>query len=105
MPPASAARPARRPVGPTPFGGRCPALTGHPRERLAKSAIRAAADVPYPPGMAVTVSAVAELCGSAREASRALAVLDTATKDAALHAIAHALEERTPEILDANARD
>ena len=38
--------------------------------------------------MAVTVSPVAEICRAAREASRALAVLDTATKDAALHAIA-----------------
>jgi len=55
--------------------------------------------------MAVTVSAVAEVCRGAREASRALAVLDSATKDAALQAIAHALEERTPEILEANARD
>jgi glutamate-5-semialdehyde dehydrogenase len=55
--------------------------------------------------MAVTVSPVAEICRAAREASRALAVLDTATKDAALHAIAGALEARTPEILEANARD
>jgi len=55
--------------------------------------------------MAVTVSPVAEICRAAREASRALAVLDTATKDAALHAIAAALEDRTPRILEANARD
>jgi glutamate-5-semialdehyde dehydrogenase len=55
--------------------------------------------------MAVTVSSVADVCRSARAASRALAVLDTATKDAALHAVARALEERTPEILEANARD
>jgi glutamate-5-semialdehyde dehydrogenase len=55
--------------------------------------------------MAVTVSSVAEVCRGAREAARVLAVLDTATKDAALHAIAGALEERTPEILEANARD
>jgi glutamate-5-semialdehyde dehydrogenase len=55
--------------------------------------------------MAVTVSSVAETCLAAKEASRALAVLDTATKDAALHAVAAALEARTPEILEANARD
>jgi glutamate-5-semialdehyde dehydrogenase len=48
---------------------------------------------------------VAELCLAAREASRALAALPTGTKDAALHAIADALEARTPEILAANARD
>jgi glutamate-5-semialdehyde dehydrogenase len=34
-----------------------------------------------------------------------LAQVDTATKDAALHAIADALVARTPEILEANARD
>jgi glutamate-5-semialdehyde dehydrogenase len=34
-----------------------------------------------------------------------LAALPTGTKDAALHAIADALEGRTPEILEANARD
>jgi glutamate-5-semialdehyde dehydrogenase len=55
--------------------------------------------------MAVTVSPVAEICRAAREASRELAVLETATKDAALHAIAAALEDRTPQILEANARD
>ncbi len=48
---------------------------------------------------------VAELCLAARDASRALAALPTGTKDAALHAIADALEARTAEILDANARD
>jgi glutamate-5-semialdehyde dehydrogenase len=63
--------------------------------------------------MATTVSAdattaaasVAELCLAARDASRALAALPTGVKDAALHAIADALEARTPEILEANARD
>jgi glutamate-5-semialdehyde dehydrogenase len=55
--------------------------------------------------MAVTAQSVAELCHLARDASRALATLDTDTKNAALHAIADALEARTPEILDANARD
>src|SRR6266540_4323456 len=48
---------------------------------------------------------VAELCVAARDASRALAAQPTGVKDAALHAIADALEARTPEILEANARD
>ncbi len=55
--------------------------------------------------MAIALSTVAEQCASARVASRRLAVLDTATKDAALGAIALALVQRTPEILAANARD
>lgn len=48
---------------------------------------------------------VTELCLAAREASRALAALPTGVKDDALRAIADALEARTPEILEANARD
>jgi glutamate-5-semialdehyde dehydrogenase len=52
-----------------------------------------------------TTPTVAELCLAARDASRALAALPTGTKDAALRAIADALQARTPEILDANARD
>jgi glutamate-5-semialdehyde dehydrogenase len=48
---------------------------------------------------------VADLCLAARDASRALAALPTGTKDAALHAIADALEARTAEILEANAGD
>jgi glutamate-5-semialdehyde dehydrogenase len=48
---------------------------------------------------------VAERCLTAREASRALAALPTGTKDAALHAIADALEAATDEILAANALD
>ena len=55
--------------------------------------------------MATTASSVSELCLRAREAARVLAATDTATKDRALLAIADALEERTPEILEANARD
>ena len=55
--------------------------------------------------MAVTAPSVAELCARARRASRQLAALDRGAKDAALHAIAGALEARTPEILEANARD
>ncbi len=55
--------------------------------------------------MATTVSPVGEQCRAARDASRQMAVLDTATKNEALRAIAAALIERTPEILLANARD
>jgi glutamate-5-semialdehyde dehydrogenase len=55
--------------------------------------------------MAVTAHSVSDLCRAARDASRALATLDSDTKNAALHAIADALEARTPEILEANARD
>jgi glutamate-5-semialdehyde dehydrogenase len=54
---------------------------------------------------ATTTPSVAELCVAARDASRALAALATGVKDTALHAIADALESRTPEILEANARD
>jgi glutamate-5-semialdehyde dehydrogenase len=55
--------------------------------------------------MAVTTQSVADLCLAARDASRMLARLDSATKNTALLAIADALEARTPEILEANARD
>jgi glutamate-5-semialdehyde dehydrogenase len=55
--------------------------------------------------MAVTTTSVAEQCAAAERASRVLATLDSATKNRALHAIAHALIERTPEILQANALD
>jgi glutamate-5-semialdehyde dehydrogenase len=56
--------------------------------------------------MAVTVArSVSELCLAARDASRRLTTLSTTTKDAALRAIADALEARTAEILEANARD
>ncbi len=55
--------------------------------------------------MVVSTQSVADVCRAAREASRSLAALDTATKDAALHAIAGALGDRTAEILEANARD
>ncbi len=46
-----------------------------------------------------------DVCARAREASRVLARIDTATKNAALVAIAAALRERTEEILAANERD
>jgi glutamate-5-semialdehyde dehydrogenase len=55
--------------------------------------------------MAVATTSVAEQCAAAERASRVLATLDSATKNRALHAIAHALIERTPEILQANALD
>ncbi len=55
--------------------------------------------------MATTAIPVDDVCLAAREASRVLAGLDSATKDAALLAIADALVARTAEILEANARD
>ncbi len=55
--------------------------------------------------MAIAVSSVADTCRAAKRASRALAQTDTAVKDAALEAIAAALERRTEELLAANARD
>src|SRR4051794_41610824 len=57
--------------------------------------------------MAATVSStsVTDLAVAAKAAARRLATVPSATKDAALHAIADALEARTPEILEANARD
>ncbi|HEX8714579.1 MAG TPA: glutamate-5-semialdehyde dehydrogenase [Solirubrobacteraceae bacterium] len=55
--------------------------------------------------MATAVASVAEVCRAAKRASRTLARLDSAVKDAALEAIAAALTERTAEILVANVRD
>jgi glutamate-5-semialdehyde dehydrogenase len=55
--------------------------------------------------MAVSVASVTDVCRAAKAASRRLATLPTAEKDAALHRIADALEARTAEILEANARD
>jgi len=55
--------------------------------------------------MAVTLSSVADVCARAREASRTLAQTDTATKNAALRAIAGALRSHAPEILRANELD
>ncbi len=55
--------------------------------------------------MATTVTSVAETCASAKRAARVLASLPSSVKDAALEAIADELIERTPEILEANARD
>jgi glutamate-5-semialdehyde dehydrogenase len=55
--------------------------------------------------MATVTRSVSEICLQARAAARPLATLDTDTKNAALHAIADALIERTDEIVEANARD
>src|ERR687890_1196341 len=55
--------------------------------------------------MAVATQSVTDLCRAAKAAARDLAALDSATKDAALLAVADALEARTAEILEANARD
>ncbi|MGA2470683.1 MAG: glutamate-5-semialdehyde dehydrogenase [Solirubrobacteraceae bacterium] len=55
--------------------------------------------------MATTTASVSEVCAAAKRASRELATLDTQTKNAALEAIAVALEERIGEILEANALD
>jgi glutamate-5-semialdehyde dehydrogenase len=55
--------------------------------------------------MATAVSSVADVCARARDAARLLARTDTATKNAALLAIAAALRERTEEIVSANERD
>jgi glutamate-5-semialdehyde dehydrogenase len=55
--------------------------------------------------MAIAVSSVADTCAAAKRAARTLAQADTAVKDAALEAIAIALEGRLEEILVANERD
>src|SRR5690242_2475065 len=55
--------------------------------------------------MATVATSVSDICREAKRASRVLARLDTASKDAALEAIAASLEERAPEIMAANARD
>jgi glutamate-5-semialdehyde dehydrogenase len=55
--------------------------------------------------MATTAISVADTCAAAKRASRTLATLPSGVKDAALEAIAAAIEERVDEILDANTRD
>ena len=55
--------------------------------------------------MAVTATSVAETCAAAKRAARTLASLPSGVKNAALESIADELIERTPEILEANARD
>ncbi len=55
--------------------------------------------------MAVAERTVTDICLTARAAARLLAGMGSKVKDAALLGIASALEARTPEILEANARD
>ena len=55
--------------------------------------------------MAIQTESVAELCRRAKEASHELAPLPTEVKNAALLAIADALEARAAEIIEANAGD
>src|SRR4051812_5110702 len=55
--------------------------------------------------MATVAASVTDLCLAAKAAARPLAATPSAVKDAALRAIADALEARVDEILEANARD
>src|SRR3954463_646202 len=55
--------------------------------------------------MAVATRSVTDISLAAREAPRRLAGMGSGVKDAALGRVADALEARTPEILEANARD
>src|SRR5204863_6173351 len=55
--------------------------------------------------MATTARTVTDVCREAKRASRALARLDTDTRNGAREAIAAALEARTGEVLEANERD
>src|SRR5215204_809407 len=55
--------------------------------------------------MAVATQSVTDLARAAKAAARELAALDSGVKDRALLAVADALETRTSEILEANARD
>jgi glutamate-5-semialdehyde dehydrogenase len=55
--------------------------------------------------MAIQTTSVAEICARAKEAAHKLAMLDSAVKDAALRAVAHDLEARVDEILEANGAD
>jgi glutamate-5-semialdehyde dehydrogenase len=55
--------------------------------------------------MAVVAKSVTDICRAAKVAARRLALTSSEVKNRALLAIASALEARTPEILEANARD
>jgi glutamate-5-semialdehyde dehydrogenase len=55
--------------------------------------------------MAVVSPTVTDVCLAAQRASRALATMSSADKDAALLRVADALQERAAEVLEANARD
>jgi glutamate-5-semialdehyde dehydrogenase len=53
----------------------------------------------------VTATSVAEICAGAKRAATQLAAMPSGAKNGVLEAIAAALIERTPEIVEANARD
>src|SRR6476659_1110744 len=55
--------------------------------------------------MATTTQSVREICAAARAAALRLATITPGEKNASLNALADALVERTPEILEANALD
>ncbi len=55
--------------------------------------------------MATTTTSVTETCAAAKQASQTLATLGSEVKDAALRAIAIAIEEHAEEILEANGHD
>ena len=55
--------------------------------------------------IATTTASVADICAAAKDASRTLGRVDSGAREAALEAMAAALEDRTGEILEANARD
>jgi glutamate-5-semialdehyde dehydrogenase len=55
--------------------------------------------------MAVTTTTVTETCAAAKKAARTLGSASTEAKNAALEATARLLEERTEEVLEANAAD
>ena len=89
-------------------GGRAPRLLrAGLRVRTAVARLGAAARSPRLRRMAVetTAPSVSDLCRAAKTAARSLAATDSATRDGALLAMAAALEARTDEILEANARD
>ncbi len=55
--------------------------------------------------MAITQKTVSDICAEAKSASRQLSGLDTQTKNAALSAIADAIDARIDTIVEANAKD
>jgi glutamate-5-semialdehyde dehydrogenase len=55
--------------------------------------------------MATTATSVRDICAAAKAASRSLATIGSGVKDAALEAIAVAIEDRAEQILEANAQD
>ena len=55
--------------------------------------------------MAIQTTSVAEICARAKQASHRLASLGSGVKDAALRGVAHDLEARVDEIIEANAAD